>query len=162
MGGGTSDSSVLKRFQRLGLSPRGRGNRRHSSKLGRHPQRSIPAWAGEPRSEGRRLPFCRWLRSIPAWAGEPWALPASSEGCQRSIPAWAGEPAYDAACGPKGEQGLSPRGRGNLTTATVTIPATLGVYPRVGGGTNQCARMIHALVHGLSPRGRGTRFYGRD
>ena len=67
-------------------------------------RRSIPAWAGEPHTDGLGLFSCsvyprvgggtaRMLarghggRSIPAWAGEPGLGPGS-------IPAWAGEPIY--------------------------------------------------------------------
>ena len=50
---------------------------------------------------------------------------------ERSIPAWAGEPGNMDACGYE-----------------------IGVYPRVGGGTND--QSLHLIPPpGLSPRGRG-------
>ena len=72
-------------------------------------------------------------------------------------------------------QGLSPRGRGNPQTVAASrsyegsIPAwageprlsvvdlyDVGVYPRVGGGTQP--RHLHTIdFPGLSPRGRGNR-----
>ena len=46
VGGGTC-FAVAQGWQRVGLSPRGRGNRRRLRRLA-SPRRSIPAWAGEP------------------------------------------------------------------------------------------------------------------
>ena len=93
----------------VGLSPRGRGNRRylagHFAGAG-----SIPAWAGKPGLRDGRLP---WPRVYPRVGGEtcsasftqPPALglsprgrgnrddPLAGEVGQRSIPAWAGKPA---------------------------------------------------------------------
>ncbi len=73
--------------------------------------------------------------------------------------------------------GLSPRGRGNLPLCLAppggrrSIPAWAGeplriyerlsadeVYPRVGGGTAQCAAS-RPTTGGLSPRGRGNQGY---
>ena len=109
-----------------------------------------------------------------------------------SIPACAGEPldaygklarpeVYHSVCGGTGGrfqgqllfQGLSPRVRGNLTSAKFlpvrrwSIPACAGepervgkggqcwgVYPRVCGGT-ACVNCLLAVVEGLSPRVRG-------
>ena len=73
--------------------------------------------------------------------------------------------------------GLSPRGRGNLGTQDRyihprgSIPAWAGeppvstpishlgtVYPRVGGGTSTSGQTL-SLSDGLSPRGRGNRYF---
>ena len=131
----------------MGLSPRGRGNRR-----GRRGCRkeigSIPAWAGKP---GGDTTTPRWSRVYPRVGGE-----TSTEELSATI-----------------EQGLSPRGRGNLSGAPATtvrkrsIPAWAGkptarryparkrkVYPRVGGETAD-PRRHGGPYEGLSPRGRG-------
>ena len=114
------------------------------------PNRSIPAWAGEP------------LRSYPRCGSNP-VYPRVGGG---TLPPrrmhWHG-------------LGLSPRGRGNLESSLVmaarirSIPAWAGepsgngisgsrtrVYPRVGGGT-ACAVSVTRFHGGLSPRGRGNR-----
>ena len=112
----------------MGLSPRGRGNREllpgHERIDG-----SIPAWAGEPKSQ----------------SGQTMAWPVYPRvGGGTQISEWAD---YGVA-------GLSPRGRGNpnLRVGRLwrgrSIPAWAGepksqsgqtmawpVYPRVGGGT---------------------------
>ena len=49
VGGGTHFPKTLH-CNNIGLSPRGRGNRQHSQACKCH-QRSIPAWAGEPKRE---------------------------------------------------------------------------------------------------------------
>ena len=147
-GGGTNRRPVFGTC-RLGLSPRGRGNRDVPTEA-MHGARSIPAGAGEP---------------------EHSLCPASS-----------------AAVYPRGgggtigtdeeliiDNGLSPRGRGNLTLQTTSgaftrsIPAGAGephhrprraarwkVYPRGGGGTVVCVDVKDG-GYGLSPRGRGNR-----
>ena len=136
-------------FPAIGLSPRGRGNRRsvacsHSSRG------SIPAWAGEPTSlRGTREP--------------PWVYPRVGGGT--------------AVVEAKADlrSGLSPRGRGNRSEDfgrhdhPRSIPAWAGepntwkrgrglrpVYPRVGGGTMP-SNPSSDPARGLSPRGRGNR-----
>ena len=132
-----------------GLSPRGRGNQPGDSSRSKAGG-SIPAWAGEPRSnEGRTQSESVYPR---VGGGTPAPLPIPPIGT-----------------------GLSPRGRGNpgeWVGASVdpgSIPAWAGepapiapgagrqrVYPRVGGGT----RWIPSsgmVPWGLSPRGRGNR-----
>ena len=130
-----------------GLSPRVRGNR--------------PSLAGPPQSP----------RSIPACAGEP------SAGTRPSRPGRV----YPRVCGgtklmekdPELLDGLSPRVRGNRPCRprrgcrTRSIPAcagepsglaqqqqTLGVYPRVCGGTSVSSSQCRE-GGGLSPRVRG-------
>ena len=111
--------------------------------------------------------------SIPAHAGEPWA---------KALSAQAGR-VYPRACGgttariqgPMDGMGLSPRMRGNPSTAPPgtwsggSIPAHAGepdhalpgavglrVYPRACGGTEVGARSLR-YPKGLSPRMRGNR-----
>ena len=108
VGGGTW-CALRSRMEQSGLSPRGRGNRRHLL-LAPGQGRSIPAWAGEPR-RGRlfaglsevyprvgggthwwnRLCLRMWGLS-PRGRGNPDTSPHSLR-IYRSIPAWAGEPA---------------------------------------------------------------------
>ena len=146
MGGGTSTIMLYLRDGR-GLSPRGRGNRRHVS---------VPHF---------------YIRSIPAWAGEPfWGVAALA--LLKVYPRVGGGTTsrLSIACC---RNGLSPRGRGNLVQKVLagdsarSIPAWAGepgqpipcpsyprVYPRVGGGTPLgCA--ARPVGYGLSPRGRG-------
>ena len=132
-----------------------------------------------------------WLRSIPAWAGEPWAF-TTVKTAASVYPRVGGEPGgggwrvetervYPRVGGGTSHQktrrepenGLSPRGRGNLfphhphPTSGRSIPAWAGepleyvvlhsghpVYPRVGGGTPLMLKNA-AVSTGLSPRGRG-------
>ena len=132
-----------------GLSPRGRGNRPDGAVaalcLG-----SIPAWAGQPRREGRLDGYFSVYPRVGGATGQ--------HRCR--------------ACG---RQGLSPRGRGNLPgpvgcpSAGRSIPAWAGqptrhgtssnmvkVYPRVGGATSSRTPTATG-ISGLSPRGRGNR-----
>ena len=131
----------------IGLSPRGRGNRRGSRRWQRS-CRSIPAWAGEP-NHGTLTGSLRWV--YPRVGGGTcgtWKRSTSMSGLsprgrgnrwsgrtfmrlRRSIPAWAGEPGGCFSCGP-----------------------FRAVYPRVGGGTFDSVAMRYPLS-GLSPRGRG-------
>ena len=130
-----------------GLSPRGRGN---PWVYGRHFRRagSIPAWAGEPWSEPRRIAERQVYPRVGGGTGQAYTLKGPLDGlsprgrgnlcpyCKnvewsRSIPAWAGEP---------------------TPTPKALIPVT--VYPRVGGGTDPYAWNTW-LPTGLSPRGRG-------
>ena len=130
-----------------GLSPRGRGN--PAAKVGGlMPDRSIPAWAGQPRPRGP-----------PGW--RPTVYPR------------VGGATHVAALGQLALHGLSPRGRGNRAGQPVplverrSIPAWAGqprgwppagetgrVYPRVGGATAPGHRWPRR-GDGLSPRGRG-------
>ena len=108
VGGGTQRQVDPVRLQG-GLSPRGRGNR---GLVGHYvkSQRSIPAWAGEPRSAirapllsavyprvgggtpRRDSPPSSHTGLSPRGRGNPMATFAWLN-LQRSIPAWAGEPA---------------------------------------------------------------------
>ena len=130
-----------------GLSPRGRGNLVPVGGRGAA-DRSIPAWAGQPRRELRvainirvyprvggatDIAFCYQLVAMglsPRGRGNP-AAAARGYRPAGSIPAWAGQP-----------------------TSTTTSACTTGVYPRVGGATIAAGRCA-ATVDGLSPRGRG-------
>ena len=145
--GGATTIYRREPFMPDGLSPRGRGN-------------PTGAWV-RPATTG----------SIPAWAGQPtsarrWSTP------------WPVYPRVGGATGRGGPlkyryQGLSPRGRGNLSRAGLngvssgSIPAWAGqpsspspspmpgtVYPRVGGATCS-SRPSPSDMTGLSPRGRG-------
>ena len=70
VGGGTAPTPTITSFL-PGLSPRGRGNRTHSSVIPTY-GRSIPAWAGEP--DGRGSPG-RGRRVYPrVGGGTPWAF----------------------------------------------------------------------------------------
>ena len=130
-----------------GLSPRGRGNRDRPSPSRRR-RRSIPAWAGKPRPRSWPSPSSR---VYPRVGGETGAF----------------------SCTLSREEGLSPRGRGNLyrrrraAGLCGSIPAWAGkpptpstapradrVYPRVGGETSASAA-FNISSRGLSPRGRG-------
>ena len=138
----------------LGLSPRGRGNRRGPAGPCAG-WRSIPAWAGEPGSERERSRFpgvyprvgggTAWvwitMGSVmglsPRGRGNPVVgQPATPVG--RSIPAWAGEP--------------GPGARRRVSTP---------VYPRGGGGTRWSGSQPRSRG-GLSPRGRGNLHRGLD
>ena len=153
MGGGTCPPSTLL-SRRVGLSPRGRGNR--------HP---LPPSGLE-------------VRSIPAWAGEPNCSLYSLYGATVYPRVGGGTDTYPFWYSLAG--GLSPRGRGNQLVCGSAEKALSGtVYPRVGGGTavsNQslyhCSQEVyprvgggtcfsnstscHLVARGLSPRGRGT------
>ena len=131
----------------MGPSPRGRGNPQRwlASRRG---SRSIPAWAGKPRT---RTPCRSTLQVHPRVGGEtasravvttsttgpsprgrgnPRPSPAPPSG-SRSIPAWAGKP-----------------------VAGVARAATPQVHPRVGGETMDTSWMAYSVM-GPSPRGRG-------
>ena len=113
-----------------GLSPRGRGTTAMSLPSG-------STWGLSPRGRGNPrhiLPYAIGRGSIPAWAGN-LMLSGFVVGLIRSIPAWAGEPMVQS----QNERGM-------------------WVYPRVGGGT--CFfRKASIRSYGLSPRGRGNRFF---
>ena len=147
VGGGTQATGA-QLANATGLSPRGRGNR---LELGGWQARdgSIPAWAGEPRSNQCR-PYVEWV--YPRVGGGTWPTPP----CART------------------GRGLSPRGRGNpLLTFLAkklyrSIPAWAGeprvslidwhwgrVYPRVGGGTEAWGCGV-AASSGLNPYRRSS------
>ena len=146
MGGETGNG--YRRFRNTGgLSPRGRGNPAPRSRSRPTPW-SIPAWAGKPDSDHRRITRSR---VYPRVGGETSSTTGTS--------AWSG--------------GLSPRGRGNPAEwlgrlfMSGSIPAWAGkpirgaavmatrrVYPRVGGET-PVSPLRRARLAGLSPRGRG-------
>ena len=126
VGGGTAVKYMACSLK-LGLSPRGRGNRTprsaHIAMGG-----PIPAWAGEPNSLAAifdRLGAYPRVGGGNPRADRAWALDFGP------IPAWAGEP--DSASRDSG------RNR---------------AYPRVGGGTLRSKTKTEP-VQGLSPRGRG-------
>ena len=144
--GGTRNH-LRQRWVAGGLSPRVRGNRLCEPE-GPHPQRSIPACAGEPL---HRLRLGIWVSVYPRVCG----------GTLLNV--W-----------PKTFRcGLSPRVRGNRSgsslacSETGSIPACAGepsgcaptppaprVYPRVCGGTMNTPTFTEAQG-GLSPRVRG-------
>ena len=144
-------------------------------------ERSIPARAGEPHTDGFRTEiYLVYPRAcggtgqtglFPARAGEPAA--GASVACSCGV--------YPRACGgtggsgniPSSVPGLSPRVRGNRLSVALgrgngrSIPARagepcwmrwysspLGVYPRACGGTVSFKRSITSVT-GLSPRVRG-------
>ena len=144
--GGTTVAVDLVR-QYHGLSPRVRGNHQTD---GSHPvdARSIPACAGEPYTTGVMPPM-------------PPVYPRVCGGTMVALPTEGGE------------NGLSPRVRGNPTLKRGgdimdgSIPACAGeptpscvcsgaatVYPRVCGGTGAALRESYRHL-GLSPRVRG-------
>ena len=144
---GGTPAERWKRYRRVGLSPRVRGNRRRQSSHA-EPAGSIPARAGEP-TWGRRC----WTHKTVYPRACGGTLSLSVQWCIR--------------------RGLSPRVRGNrcsafrASRAFGSIPARagepkrdflgvaqLGVYPRACGGTVH-ARHRQERLHGLSPRVRG-------
>ena len=92
----------------VGLSPRGRGNRRGQSGVS-----------------------CRY-RSIPAWAGEPGSL--SGPGIRRWVYPRVGGGTFVAPLTSDWESGLSPRGRGNQRPV-VTGSDVVRSIPAWAGGT---------------------------
>ena len=151
VGGGTT-ATIPPVTRPRGLSPRGRGNHPHQGSVS-VTGGSIPAWAGEPAAV---LPVEDIDAVYPRVGG------GTPQTRRVRVPTW----------------GLSPRGRGNLSTHNThavscrSIPAWAGepwhghsppdhqgVYPRVGGGTD---RDIGRLLRGsgLSPRGRGNPPHG--
>ena len=126
-GGGTNCAALISAMVQ-GLSPRGRGNRRHGDRLSRRVG-AIPARAGEPSASRRAR--------------------GSAGGYPRAGGGTGGSAALDIS-----EKGLSPRGRGNRgrighhRRGEGAIPARAGEpppapgaargsrgYPRAGGGT---------------------------
>ena len=148
MGGETGYGSAGLRLA-VGLSPRGRGNRKCRYER-QDDDGSIPAWAGKPGTPIRRRENGRVYPRVGGETRTIWPFSA-----------------YIA--------GLSPRGRGNLSVlmrmvvVSRSIPAWAGkprcsirigcrlkVYPRVGGETAM-AHIDEGVFGGLSPRGRGNR-----
>ena len=160
-----------------GPSPRGRGNPAPARKLTRS-SRSIPAWAGKPRS--------RWSSKSshdgpsPRGRGNRSSGPVSAPRSlrHRSIPAWAGKPATGTHVrGPvkvhprvggethsgqrlAGHQGGSIPAWAGKPCGPAAAAAPAGVHPRVGGETTY-KEPPDGWVCGPSPRGRGNRFAGR-
>ena len=149
--GGETDEAAHDAENAAGLSPRGRGNRAVPDQID-FAYGSIPAWAGKPYAA---TPACPPLAVYPRVGGETVVL----RKCLST------------------QDGLSPRGRGNrlqLCVALIadgSIPAWAGkpertssierkveVYPRVGGETGAIVGQIQS-DQGLSPRGRGNRFF---
>ena len=148
VGGGAQAGEYMMRSTR-GPSPRGRGSRIRDLVLDLV-HRSIPAWAGEPRTF---LTSPDTLGVHPRVGGGARAIQTSTtsargpsprgRGSRRqdddppalrgSIPAWAGEPSCTSATG-------------------TTIP----VHPRVGGGASDWSA-LRVRGRGPSPRGRGSR-----
>ncbi len=114
-----------------------------------------------------------YIGSIPAWAGETAAAHTFNPVKEVYPRVGGGNRAQGAL--PHRPKGLSPRGRGKLSSLRIafagsgSIPAWAGetsaplsrahlqrVYPRVGGG-NQLRGNLCMRYRGLSPRGRGKR-----
>ena len=151
MDGGTVYIQTAQ-YSKVGLSPRGRGNRFQCVYINILPG-SIPAWTGEP---ARMLPTPRMIRVYPRVDGGTWyaidrhrfivGLSPRGRGNRplrdghvaghRSIPAWTGEP-----------------------TSSRCRPPMSAVYPRVDGGTPR-SPATPPTRYGLSPRGRGNRTLG--
>ena len=146
VGGGTHAPEAVA-SNKQGLSPRGRGNRRYIYSLFIY-IRSIPAWAGEPPTNGSQIISPGVYPRVGGGTGGVISIITVLVGLsprgrgnlthyqlpynpRRSIPAWAGEP------GPGRQTRPGP-----------------GVYPRVGGGTGLPRRPPRRPA-GLSPRGRG-------
>ena len=111
----------------VGLSPRGRGNRRY--------------WCNGPNPGG----------SIPAWAGQP----SRTISCATSIPVYprVGGATEAEISRLFAQRGLSPRGAGQPSLSIIATRST-AVYPRVGGATSTTTMRTRSNP-GLSPRGRG-------
>ena len=131
--GGATRIIGLTGWSIIGLSPRGRGNQNLTA-LEVLLERSIPAWAGQPRR--------RWGSKSPTSGLSPRGRgnrsPSVLHGHQvGSIPAWAGQP-------------------------FLSLPAEHRptVYPRVGGATTGDPTSV-PLSSGLSPRGRGNQIQER-
>ena len=126
MGGGTHNSLASGNVGN-GLSPRGRGNQ-------------CPCVSCLPA-----------LRSIPAWAGEPRTTLVSKPGMgvYPRVGGGTGYVPYDKY----GNFGLSPRGRGNLRGNQGFGKGRRSI-PAWRGGTDK-SRQIPLTPEGLSPRGRG-------
>ena len=146
-----------------GLSPRMRGNL-VSPPTPPHPIRSIPAYAGEPRSMMRRTPapavyprVCggtygrqsqtdRVTGLSPRMRGNRQLWDCRRSAC-RSIPAYAGEPA--PAC-PAAHAGMVyPRVCGGTRMESLQVPAQPGLSPRMRG--NRCRPPPHSASRGSIP-----------
>ena len=120
--------------------------------LGFSLRRSIPAWAGEPGRSSWAGAIHAVYPRVGGGTGVAWPSttycaglsprgrgnrirPVSKRCLERSIPAWAGEPLFAARAARRA-----------------------AVYPRVGGGTGEIV-VGQLRCIGLSPRGRGNRFF---
>ena len=164
--GGTTASQPRKR-QRLGLSPRVRGNRfRFHSGLPNN--RSIPASAGEPIRQSVWTPH---RRVYPRECGGTWIWPVVMARCRGLSPRVRGNLAWDFQPCPL--RGSIPASAGEPTLTSLSLMSE-SVYPRECGGTNcPAASAMPARVYprecggtgnkvdpetvsqGLSPRVRG-------
>ena len=124
VGGGTAVADHLG-YQTSGLSPRGRGNHKEEREMAEL-RRSIPAWAGEPSTP---TVLDAPQRVYPRVGGGTIHVPnpkSSNHGLS-----WAGEPPSLRRLQQR-LNGLSPRGRGNLSITNVdeqptrSIPAWAG------------------------------------
>ena len=147
--GGGNAAGGRRAWSTGGLSPRGRGKPTGLS-IASVCRRSIPAWAGETPSPGRRTPGNRVYPRVgggnvvgsglkdprnglsPRGRGKRLAL-LQYPTLRWSIPAWAGE-----------------------TVVRICSSRALRVYPRVGGGNARGEKKARCS-RGLSPRGRGKR-----
>ena len=144
----------------MGLSPRGRGNRRTRKCCGLH---GLPIGAGlSPRGRGNRR-RSSWDRPVarhrvyPRVGGETARLdPACVRLVLGSIPAWAGKPAQVPI--PMGGFRVYPR-VGGETGSPITGPGTsaCGSIPAWAGKPDHPMKRWARLrtASGLSPRGRG-------
>ena len=168
MDGGTVYIQTAQ-YSKVGLSPRGRGNRFQCVYINILPG-SIPAWTGEP---ARMLPTPRMIRVYPRVDGGTWyaidrhrfivGLSPRGRGNRplrdghvaghRSIPAWTGEPT-SSRCRPP-MSAVYPRVDGGTPRSPATPPTRYGLSPR-GRGTGRWGMQVKVIV-GLSPRGRGNR-----
>ena len=186
VGGGTGEipSSVEAAIRHTGLSPRGRGNLKSEAwHLASLPNRSIPAWAGEPvtitslprlgkpnpglsprgRGNLRRYYYRAWRNRTrglsPRGRGNrvDSAIPYLHWRVW-SIPAWAGEPGMCAIRLGSHSEGSIPAWAGEpLRCSGSTVRLQDGLSPR-GRGNPEHADQPHAHdSEGLSPRGRGNR-----
>ncbi len=153
--GGTRNSIAHQRHG-SGLSPRVRGNRRHSGHLyARHG--SIPACAGEPscprphRSASRVYPrvcggtpnTCMRMENStglsPRVRGNPTTMQPSWH-CLRSIPACAGEP-HCKSCRSWPPR-VYPRVCGGTFPTHPLAQVPIGLFPRVRGNLNRRASLL--------------------
>ena len=127
------------RTDKLGLSPRGRGNHGDVRDIRRRsPWGSIPARAGEPACSRNPPGRTALLGSIPARAGEPRL--SLRRGDHRGLGVYpragGGTNSDDPHRCRSLMAGLSPRGRGNRRIAVRRKRQVRPrVYPRAGGGT---------------------------
>ena len=139
-GGGTDRIPFSSGDSDMRVYPRaGGGTAKYRRAIRAHRDGSIPAQAGEPRTDRRKRSYPRRRGSIPAQAGEPDPCDAGEfrQLRLRVYPrAGGGTIRVRSSFGSTPTSGLSPRRRGNR------CPASAWVYPRAGGGT--CAGSIPA------------------